>query len=423
MSDERARRNRWPALFSQSPRALFVLSAARRIQFVNSAWEALTKTSAADAHGRACLRRGPTEVVFQALAPPPEAKAGLAVTVRRTVPPHRTGPPWWDVTFLPLGNGGLLGAVELVAACVDEPKRSTPAAIGAARATLNSSFPFDLFTLDTPESEQFLARAGHAATAGVPVWIHGEAGVGKTTLARVLHANSPRRDRPFISLDCNGLQPYLIDGLLWGTGGLIAAHRTGTLHLKCPALLPRDLQVKLANSLTHADAPGVIVTAPHAAMAQSKSGALADECAAQLAVIELAVPPLRERLTMIPRLLSHWHVTATPEALTVLNRHTWPGNLRELRSAVIAHGGAVLTPEMLPRHLVENALIPPSVPAKPQPSLDEILTAVERNVIAAALAASAGNQTVAATKLGIPRARLIRRLEALGNKATGPPVT
>src|SRR5436190_193244 len=90
----------------------------------------------------------------------------------------------------------------------------------------------------SPASRRLLGQLRHAANSSAPVWLVGEPGSGKETAARVIHHAGPRRNSGFVGLDCAGLQPYLVESLLFGHGGVLGAP-VGTLYLKDPVTLPR----------------------------------------------------------------------------------------------------------------------------------------------------------------------------------------
>lgn len=418
-SSELRPRLRWPSLFQECTAPLFILNRSNRLRFVNAAWEKLTGENSADVLGKACLRKGPTETLYRTLAPPSELTRKSMAIVRRPVPPHKNGPPWWDVTFLKLtdteGHTGYLGVIDAIVPAAGETTKTISLFIGSLRKKHSEQFGFDLFAGSTIVAEQFLARLKHAANDTSPVWIHGEAGSGKETSARVIHHNGIAQNRPFVKIDCVALQPYLIEAILFGTGGL--SSHIGTLFLKNPAAMPRDLQRKLSDWLLNdASAPRLISSSRNSAALDVAAGSLRPEFATQLSVIEISPLPLRKRFDELPRCVERIVSGSTPYSDNihrVLMAHRWPGNLRELRDALRLAGTPLLL-ENLPRYLREKTLAPETSPKVPRPSLDAILEAVEKKLITHAIEESQGNQTDAAQRLGIFRARLIRRIDALG---------
>jgi DNA-binding NtrC family response regulator len=434
MSADLARRNRWPVLFQQATQACFVLSAAKRIRFVNAAWEAVTGVSSADAVGRACLRRGPTADVFRTLAPSPEASKGSVATVRRAVPPKGLGPPWWDVTFVPLksadGIGGYLGLIAVVPSDTPGVKAHVPQDAAAVRDAHGRSFDIDLVTGTGPAAERFANQVRHAAQSAAPLWLTGEPGSGKETVARVVHHSGPRRDKAFFGVDCAGTPGFLLDAILFGRGSAGESGRLGTIYLKDPSAFPRDVQRHLVTWLS---GPGaavrVICGSAGPAAAGVAKGSLIPEFESQLAVLELRVPPLRERRPDVPpivlRLLArNGSRTISPEALDVLSHDPWPGNVRELEDVLVgAAGEGPIRPEHLPRYVRQRAALAASPPpqAEPGPKLDDVLADVEKRLLAVALASTHGNATRAAEWLGIARTRFLRRAEALGVRGGADP--
>jgi DNA-binding NtrC family response regulator len=424
------RRFRWPDLFQESVRPLFVLNRSRRLRFVNAAWESLTGRVFSEVAGMACVRNGPTEPLFRVLAPPPEAIAGRVATVRRPVPPHRLGPPWWDVTFIPLsaasGAAGFLGLIHVIAAEPPVPPRKLPAVVAAIREQHAAAFSFELFAGSTPDAERLFAQARLATETTAPVWIVGESGSGKETLARVIHHQGTMAERAFVGLDCSGVQPYLIEALLFGHGGLAASQRIGTLYLKEPSSLPRDMQQRFADWLAESSLR-IISGSTVPAVDDVQNGKLLPDFHAYLSVIELRLPPLRERLDDLPRIVEHLvgrlGTSISSTAFEVLRAHHWPGNIRELADvlseSVRSTNGNPIAVEHLPRYVRERALVAsdPRPPAEPKLNLDALLEGVEKRLIELALRKAGGNQTDAASLLGIFRARIGRRIEALGIKS------
>jgi DNA-binding NtrC family response regulator len=418
------RRERWTTLLQDSTRPVFVLYRTRRIRFVNAAWEKLTGRTAADAMGRGCVRSGSIEPIFRALAPPREALEGKLARVRRAVPPNKGGPPWWDITFLPLssshGPSGFIGWIDLIPTEVGITAKKQLPPVANIREKLAAAYPFDLFRSTTPAGQRLMGQIHLAAQTTVPVWIVGESGSGKETLARVIHQNSTQRERPFVACDCYGLQPYLIDSILFGLGGLATNEKIGTLFLKNPAHLPRDLQLRILDWLVAANhPPRLICSSKLPAPEEVRTGKLLSDFCTDFSVLELRLPPLREQLDDITRLASRWPVSLGDDCLPVLRSHHWPGNIRELYETLLdartEAGGQKIAVSHLPRYLRERALLAtnPVVVPNPKWNLDAVLKAVETRMIEAALTRANGNQTEAAKLLGIFRTRLARRVGAL----------
>ena len=203
-----------------------------------------------------CSARRSSTPLQMALAPTAEALAGRVDRARRPAPPGRNGPPWWDVTFAPLvgedpaqrpasqpGPGGqqtlfgIVGFIAVVGEAVPAAAKKIPPSVAALRDEQAHHFSIDLLAGESLGATRLVAQVRLAAQIAAPVWIVGESGSGKATAARVVHTASPHRDRAFLAIDCAGLQPYLIDSLLFGHGGLGASERVGTVYLKEPAAL------------------------------------------------------------------------------------------------------------------------------------------------------------------------------------------
>jgi transcriptional regulator with PAS, ATPase and Fis domain len=415
----------WRAFFQQSTTPVFVLGKGRRLRFANPAWEKLTGVKLADALGMVCSARRTSTPLAAALAPTAEAQAGKPDRARRAAPGSRAGTQWWDIAFAPLagddGPVGIVGFVTVVGESTPHAARKLPASVAALREKHAACFSLDLFAGTSPAGERFLAQLRHAAQSAAPVWLAGEPGSGKETAARVVHHAGAARDRAFVGVDCAGLQPYLVESLLFAHGGLIGSGHVGTLYLKDPAALPRDLQQKLADLFAETqNAPRLICGSARTAQEEVTAGRLVPEFHTALSVLELRVPPLRDRLDDLPRFAAHFlpGVAVEPAAFDVLDLQPWPGNLRELADALGAAaataGKGPVEREHLPYELRARAGVePPPVPPKPL-TLDPLLEAVEKRLILLALRRVNNHQTEACELLGIFRARLWRRLEALG---------
>ncbi|MCS7021846.1 MAG: sigma 54-interacting transcriptional regulator [Gemmataceae bacterium] len=419
----------WRSFFQQTTRPLFVLSATRRLRYVNAAWEALTGQPAEQVRGLVCSRRRHSTALAAALAPTPEALAGRPDRVRRPAPQTRPGTVWWDVSFLPLpapeGFYGWLGSIDVIGEKAAPVVRKLPVFLAELRARHNQQFQWDWLEGDDIQLELWLTQLRQAAGTEVPLWLIGPTGSGKETTARIVHAASSRRHGAFVAVDCMGLQPYLIESLLFAPGNVLEGGHTGTLYLKSPQVLPRDLQQRLAE-LCHSRSVSVrwMAGSEQPPLELVQAGQLLPELATALAVWPVPLPPLAARWSCLHRWLELWGnpLGVDEAALAVLQSWPWPRNLRELRQVLreaSQHAaGQPLRREHLPLTLrlhAEHASAPTEVTL---PSLDTVLQTVEKQMIQLALRLCRHNQTAAAERLGILRNRLLRRMEALGLTAS-----
>ncbi|MCU0706585.1 MAG: sigma 54-interacting transcriptional regulator [Fimbriiglobus sp.] len=418
MPDPHSSRFAWRTLFARSRTAVFVVSGDRRLRYANPAWEQLVGKPLSAIRGSkfSAVRRS-----MSPFAPPPEVWAGKLARVRRTAPSQDHGPPWWDLTFLPLLGDedhrviAVIGTLSVVGEVPALPRVKVPASLAALRAEHADFYSFERIAGPAEATERLLSQVRAAAIGEMPVWLTGEPGSGKETIARVVHHNSPRRERAFVGLCCGGLQPYLIDGLLFGKGGASGGKAVGTLYLKNPQELSPPTQQRILEWCDTAAGPRLICGSTTPAEELVKAGQLARPFFTRFAAFEITVPPLRSRLDDLPKFFARLgrNVPAS-EVLAMLRAYSWPGNLREL-AAVATNPDGVLTKDHLPRVIRERHLIATHPPTPTNhPKLDDILLTVEKRLISNALAEAGSNQTLAAERLGIPRSRLVRRLAALG---------
>lgn len=370
-----------------------------------------------------CSLRKSSTPLQAALAPTPAALAGQVDSARRPAAPHRNGPPWWDIAFIPLrtveGLFGIVGVITVVGEAVPAAAKKIPPKVVALREECTKYYNIDLLSGESVAAERLVAQVRLAASVTVPVWLVGEPGSGKETAARVIHANSPARERAFVAIDCAGLQPYLIEGLLFGHGGLAFSDRVGTIYLKEPAALPRDLQQRLAEEFAERAQPRLMCGSSSAAAEAVAAGKLVPLYQSHYCALEIRLPALRERLGDLTRSAALWlpHRPLDAAALAVLRMHPWPGNWREFRAILHEAATAASTGPILRDHLplaLRLRAESPRLPPKKTFQLDRVLQTVERRLIEFALQKTRGNQTEAAELLGVFRARLSRRLEALG---------
>src|SRR5262245_49428428 len=227
-SPDPAPRASWATLFHQTTDAVFLLNPRRRLRYVNPAFEALARVPSDTVlheycHPRKVQKDLPAgrRVLLQTLAAPAEVMKGRALRVRRPVPPAKLGPPWWDISFIPLRDGEKLLGVFGVIVPVGQPAstaggKGVSEALVALRQRALERYPLSLFDGETPAKRHIRVQAELAANALAPVWISGATGTGKETLARAIHYHDTTRERSFAAIDCAGLQPYLIRSLLFG---------------------------------------------------------------------------------------------------------------------------------------------------------------------------------------------------------------
>jgi two-component system response regulator PilR (NtrC family) len=290
----------------------------------------------------------------------------------------------------------------------------------------------------------------------VGVLIRGESGTGKELVARALHYESERRDKPFRSINCGAIPENLIESELFGyqkgafTGankdhpGLFRSADGGTLFLDEIGEMPLSTQVKVLRALqerrirpvggseeTPVDVR-VIAATNRDLPAEVAANRFREDLYYRLNVVTIALPALRERLGDLPLLAQHFvekyaeqfgrpGIEVSPEAMRALVAHTWPGNVRELENAVqrgvALSRGELVTPESLPPEIAGGATAEPGLPLD-VPSegmdLDGALERYERMLIESALEAAGGVKTEAAKLLRITFRSFRYRLQKLG---------
>lgn len=432
-------RFRWQALFQRSTDALFLLDRQRRLRFVNRAWETLTGLAAADVRLLSCKRQQPAgagdalpDVLAHALCPPPEVLRGEAGRTRRRLPSgDGRGWRWWDVEFLPLRThgrtDGLLGRILPVA------EEATPAAPPLPEKLINlrervvRRYDLALLDSDVPALRRLAEQVRLAAGVSVPVLLTGEAGTGKETLARVVHYRGTGRERPLAAVDCARLPADAVAAILFGERGPTPG-RPAAVYLREPGRLPRDLQLRLCGLIASGSGPRVLAGCRAAPAEEVRAGRFLAELYAAFPLV-LELPPLRERTADLPALVQQALDRAgeegaakvnglTPAARELVRDYPWPGNLRELFEAIAAArrhaGGPLVDVADLPAPMrLRHAAGPAAAPERPLP-LDALLEQTERRLIELALRRAKGHRGRAAEMLGIWRARLLRRIVALG---------
>lgn len=320
------------------------------------------------------------------------------------------------------------------------------------RANLDEKYGFENILGRSDVLLQLLDTAARAAHTSSTVLIRGETGTGKELLARAIHFNSSRKDKPLITINCGAIPAELLESELFGhvkgsfTGaiankkGKVEAANGGTLFLDEIGELPLSLQVKLLRLIQSGEVEKIgsehgttvdirIIAATHRDLqAMIDDGLFREDLYYRLAVIPFVMPPLRERPEDIATLVQHFFLkskrtnqrpdlTIPPVLLPYFTRYRWPGNIRELenvleRIVVLTRGNEVALqdlPEFLRR---ERSGLDALEIDLPREGIN--LEAVEKELILKALDKCHWNQTRAARYLDISRKTLLYRIEKHG---------
>jgi transcriptional regulator with AAA-type ATPase domain len=312
-------------------------------------------------------------------------------------------------------------------------------------------FPEGYVPGDSPAMRSFHAQLRAALDGEVPVLILGETGVGKEFVARIVHDSSPRRRGPFVAINCAAIPADLLEAELFGIGRGVATGVTerrgrfqmadrGTLFLDEIGDMPLVLQAKILRALQEKEVQPVggapvgvdirVVAATNGDLEpRMEDGRFRRDLYFRVAGLAVRVPPLRERREDLPVLIHTFARTfaseagktirgITVKALRALLDHSWPGNVRELQHEVrrlvyLCPAGGAIDSAMIPPRIAAGAGTGPSEAAAGL-DLKAHTDALERRLIAEALAAAAGNRTRAARALGISRNGLAIKMERLG---------
>jgi DNA-binding NtrC family response regulator len=314
---------------------------------------------------------------------------------------------------------------------------------------LDSKFRMENVIGESAAMQEVFEMVQQVAPTPATVLLQGESGTGKEMIAKVIHQLSPRARQPMVTVHCAALSATLLESELFGheKGAFTGAHERrigrfeqaqgGTLFLDEIGEIDASTQIKLLRFLGERtfervgssktlEADVRIIAATNKNLEESiKAGTFREDLFFRLRVVEIWLPPLRERVQDIPLLARAFlqefskvngkNVTVlTSDTLDVLLRYSWPGNVRELRTAiehsVVMARGEKLTPRDLPPWL-RNA--PP--PGNKEPALlargSLTVTEAEKELIIRALKDTGGNRTLAAKKLGMSRRTLHRKIK------------
>ncbi|OAT80818.1 sigma-54-dependent transcriptional regulator [Desulfotomaculum copahuensis] len=305
----------------------------------------------------------------------------------------------------------------------------------------------------SPAMQSVYKSIGRIVDSNVTVLIRGESGTGKELVARAIHLNSPRKDRPFIKINCASIPETLLESELLGyekgafTGagtrkpgkfeladrGTIFLDEIGEMSPATQAKLLRVLQEKEFERVGGTETIKVdvrIVAATNKNLEQSiQEGAFREDLFFRLNVVEIWVPPLRERKEDIPHLTEffvknsarefHKKVSGfSPRAMKLLMQYNWPGNIRELRNvcerAVLMSTGPLITIEELPLGIQAQREDINLRTERADMSFKEIIADVEKQVILNVLKEHNWNRSAAAQALKMSRSSLYAKMRELG---------
>jgi DNA-binding NtrC family response regulator len=334
-------------------------------------------------------------------------------------------------------------------------------------------FSFDQIVGESPGMREMFALARKVAESEVSsVLLQGESGTGKDMVAKAIHYGSRRADGPFIAINCAAIPATLIESELFGyekgaftdakarKEGLLEQAEAGTIFLDEIGELELSLQAKLLRVLEEGafrrvgglkDLPldvRIIAASNRDLKAESEAGRFRLDLYYRLSVIQIDIPPLRERgddvLLLAERYIQYFNERLrkrvrglSPEVAAVFKHYLWPGNVRELRNVIervmILEDGDLITATYLPRDLARDeaaagdgsaatgtaGAAPQAAAPQPSPYIFRlppeglVLDEVEMSLVKQALERSGGNQTRAAELLGISRDQLRYRLKKL----------
>jgi len=325
------------------------------------------------------------------------------------------------------------------------------------REELGKRYEFDNIVGRSPAMQEIFATIERVAPSRATVLLAGESGVGKDLIARAIHFHSPRRDRPFVKINCTALPENLMESELFGyekgafTGanttkpGKFEQADTGTVFLDEIGDVPASIQVKLlrilqereferlgSNKTRHIDVR-VIAATNQDLRAALEQGTFREDLYYRLNVVPINIIPLRDRMQDIPFLAEHFlrkyateagnrQQTITPAAMSKLMSYHWPGNVRELENAiersVVMGSGETLDAVDIKLDNAPRARGAGAELALPQGmTLDQY----EQELIREALKRADGNKSQAARSLGLTRNALRYRLAQMGLEPEGGP--
>lgn len=315
---------------------------------------------------------------------------------------------------------------------------------------LHNKYDFANIIGTSPPMQKLFARLKKVAGTDSTILVLGESGTGKELVARAIHFNGHRKDRPFVPVNCAAIPESLLEGELFGhmkgafTGairdkiGKFEAANGGTIFLDEIGTMPMHLQTKLLRVLQEQEIERIgstrsikldvrVVSATNLDLeAEVKKGAFREDLFYRLNVIPVVLPPLRERKEDILHLISHFiekncaemkrpKMTISNEALHILESYSWPGNVRQLENMVerivaLSEDERIMLSD-IPANIRDEVL---TTVSEQGVDLVKTVNEIERKMICDALALAKGVKAKAASMLGLNRTTLVEKMRRLG---------
>jgi DNA-binding NtrC family response regulator len=320
------------------------------------------------------------------------------------------------------------------------------------KRTLKQRYNFENIVGKSEPMLRMFDLISQVAPSRSTVLIQGESGTGKELIAKALHANSPRRDKPFVPVNTGAVPSELLESTLFGhvkgaftsaiasKKGLFEVANGGTLFLDEIGTMGMDMQAKILRVLqdrrfmhlggtSEIQVDVRIIAATNVNLQQAvRDGRFREDLFYRLNVICLELPPLRARREDIPLLAAHFLKyyaeengmdprTLAPDALRVLMDYEWPGNVRELENSmergVVLSTSRTITADLLPAALTGSTYSASILDHRPDASLFDLMEEIERRIIADRLERCHWNQTEAAEYFKIPLSTLNQKIKRL----------
>ena len=427
-------------IFDSITEGVFTTDHDCRITSFNHAAEQMTGFTRQQAVGRYCFDIFRTEICQSRCALRHTLADGKPISDVRVTIMTRDGRPLpISVSTTILGDkcGEVVGAVEFFRDLSVEE---------ALRERLSRMDAFADLRSNNERTQRMLDLLPEVAAAECNVLIHGPSGTGKELISQAIHNLSPRRHGPYVRVNCAALPQTLLESELFGyvKGAFTDAKRDkpgqfqiasgGTLLLDEVGDMPPAIQVKLLRVLNngeyqplgstvmqHTDAR-ILTSTNRDIEAMVEEGTFREDLYYRINVVNLEIPPLRERLEDLPRLVNHFIeqfrgkqrkpiTRVSDEVLTLLRQYDWPGNIRELENAVehafVLCRGDVIEVEHIPEKIATGA-------NKREGSMTRFGSSSAEAVIRECLARNDGDRGKAARELGMHRSTLWRKMRQFG---------